>query len=51
MKAFHLDEAFAGESFYAPLWRSNIMNKVLTIIIDNIPELSAIDMSENKLTR
>lgn len=26
------------------------MNKVLTIIIDNIPELSAIDMSENKLT-
>lgn len=49
LKSFHTDEEFAGESFYAPLWRSNVMNKVLTIIIDNIPELKAIDLSNNKL--
>lgn len=29
LNAFHLDEGFAGETFYAPLWRSNVMNKVL----------------------
>lgn len=49
LKSFHTDEGFAGESFYAPLWRSNVMNKVLTVIIDNIPELKAIDLSNNKL--
>lgn len=50
MKSFHTDESFAGEPFYAPLWRSNIMNKVLTVIMDNIPELCAMDLSNNKLS-
>ena len=50
LKSFHTDEAFAGESFYAPLWRSNVMNKVLTVITDHIPEIRAIDLSCNKLT-
>ena len=50
LAAFHTDEAFAGESFYAPLWRSNVMNKVLTVIMDNIPEVAALDLSKNKLT-
>jgi len=49
LKSFHTDEGFAGESFYAPLWRTNVMNKVLTVIMDNIPELKAIDLSNNKL--
>lgn len=49
LKSFHTDEDFAGESFYAPLWRTNIMNKVVTVIEDNIPELTAIDLSKNKL--
>jgi len=49
LKSFHLDEDFAGESFYAPLWRSNVMNKVLTVIADHIPELYALDLSSNKL--
>jgi len=49
LKSFHTDVGFAGESFYAPLWRTNVMNKVLTVIMDNIPELRAIDMSKNKL--
>ena len=49
LKSFHTVEGFAGESFYAPLWRTNVMNKVLTVIMDNIPELKAIDLSNNKL--
>ena len=28
LATFHADEGFAGEAFYAPLWRSNVMNKV-----------------------
>lgn len=51
LKSFHTDESFAGESFYAPLWRSNVMNKVLTVITDHIPEIRAMDMSSNKLTQ
>ena len=51
LKSFHTDESFAGESFYAPLWRSNVMNKVLTVITDHIPEIRALDMSSNKLTQ
>ena len=35
-----LDEDFAGESFYAPLWRTNVMNRVLMVIQDNIPEVT-----------
>ena len=49
LKSFHTDEGFAGESFYAPLWRTNVMKKVLTVIMDNIPELKAITLSNNKL--
>ena len=50
LRSFHTDEAFAGESFYAPLWRSNVMNKVLTVVTDHIPEIEALDLSTNKLT-
>ena len=50
LKSFHTDEKFAGESFYAPLWRTNVMNKVLTVLVDNIPEVTAIDLSSNKLS-
>jgi len=49
LSAFHVDEDFAGESFYAPLWRTNIMNRVLMVIQDNIPEVAALDLSNNKL--
>ena len=35
------DEDFAGESFYAPLWRTNVMNRVLMVIQDNIPEVTS----------
>jgi len=50
LKSFHTDEKFAGESFYAPLWRTNVMNKVMTVVVDNIPEVTAMDLSSNKLT-
>jgi len=49
LRTFHSDPDFAGESFYAPLWRANIMNKVLEIIGENIPETTAIDLSDNKI--
>jgi len=48
LAAFHKE--FAGESSYAPLWRLNIITKVLEVITDNIPEVSAIDLSNNRLT-
>jgi nuclear RNA export factor len=49
LKAFHTDDDFLGDSFFAPLWRSNVMAKVLTIIGDQIPETTAIDLGDNKL--
>jgi len=47
LNSFH--KSFAGESFFAPLWRTNILSKVVEIITDNIPEVKAIDLSSNKL--
>jgi len=47
LNTFH--KSFAGESFFAPLWRTNIMSKVVNIILDNIPEVKAIDLSNNRL--
>ena len=41
MKYSNSDEDFAGESFYAPLWRTNVMNRVLMVIQDNIPEVTS----------
>ena len=35
LAAFHADEGFAGEAFYAPLWRSNVMNKVQARLVHN----------------
>ena len=56
LSAFHVDEDFAKEFFYAPLWRTNVMTKVLMVIQENIPkvssltlELVALDLSDNKL--
>ena len=48
MKPF-TDEGFIGDSFYAPLWRSNVLIKVMSIIGENIPEVTAVDLSDNKM--
>lgn len=47
LKKFHSDNAFLGEPVYAPLNRGNVMSKVVNIIGDHIPEVSAIDFSDN----
>jgi nuclear RNA export factor len=47
LSAFH--KAFAGDEFYAPLWRRNILQEVAKIIVENIPDIAAIDFSNNKM--
>ena len=47
LNAFHKN--FAGKAFFAPLWRTNVMVKVIEILTQNIPEVKAIDLSSNKL--
>ena len=49
LKSFHADRSFLGESVYAPLYRGALMKKVVGIIGENIPEVEAIDLSENRL--
>ena len=48
MKSFHSDRSFLGESVYAPLSRALCMKKVVQIINENIPEVEAIDFSDNR---
>ena len=49
LKCFHNDTMFVGEAAYVPLSRSNVMNNVIRIIGEHIPDIQAIDFSENKL--
>ena len=44
LSAFHVDEDFAKEFFYAPLWRTNVMTKVLMVIQENIPKVSSLTL-------
>jgi len=47
LSAFH--KSFAGDDFYAPLWRRNIMTEVAKVIVENISDIAAIDFSNNKI--
>jgi nuclear RNA export factor len=47
LNAFH--NSFSGTDFYVPLNRTNILSKVVDIIVENIPEVRAIDLSNNRL--
>ena len=49
MKAFHTDPAFIGEAVYTPLARSVVLNEVIKIISQEIPDVEAIDFSSNRL--
>lgn len=49
LKSFHSDRSFLGESIFAPLSRALCMKKVVQIINENIPEVEAIDLSDNRL--
>ena len=48
LKSFHSDRSFLGESIFAPLSRALCMKKVVQIINENIPEVEAIDLSDNR---
>lgn len=47
LNAFH--NSFSGTDFYVPLNRTNILTKVVEIIADHIPEVKAIDLSNNRI--
>jgi len=49
LKSFHNDTLFVGEAAYVPLARSNVMNNVIRVIGEYIPDVRCIDLSENKL--
>ena len=49
LKNFHADPQFLGEPMYVPLNRSVVLNEIIKIVGDNIPEVEAIDLSENSL--
>ena len=49
LKNFHNDPMFVGEAAYVPLARSNVMNNVIRVIGEHIPDVVGIDFSENKL--
>ena len=48
MKNFHNDVQLCSVA-YVPLARSNVMNNVIRVIGENVPNIEAIDFSENKL--
>eukprot|EP00095_Tigriopus_kingsejongensis_P005674 maker-scaffold846_size89341-snap-gene-0.13 protein:Tk05674 transcript:maker-scaffold846_size89341-snap-gene-0.13-mRNA-1 annotation:"hypothetical protein DAPPUDRAFT_302769" len=49
LRKFYSDPQFLGEPFYAPLNRSQIMNFIIKVIGEHVPEVEAIDLSENGL--
>ena len=49
LKQFHTDATFLGQNIFAPLYRSNVLSVVAKIVGENIPELEAVDLSDNKL--
>ena len=49
LKSFHTDNAFIGESVYAPLARSNVLYEVIQIVGKEIPDVEAIDFSRNRI--
>jgi hypothetical protein len=46
---FHNDSAFLGHDIYVPLSRGSVMSNVIKIINENVPQVSSIDLSKNKL--
>ena len=49
LKRFHADRQFLGEPVYAPLNRSNVVNTIVKIIGENIPNIEAVDFTDNKM--
>ena len=49
LRAFHSDDKFVGDDVYCPLNRSTVMGNIVNVITDNIPEIEAIDFSDNRI--
>ena len=49
LKKFHADASFLGEPIYACLNRSAMLKEVVKVISENIPQLAALEMSENRM--
>jgi len=48
LNQFHLDEQLCTD-YFTPLSRENVMQTVVEIISDHIPDVQVIDMSQNKI--
>jgi len=49
LRSFHTDPIFLREAIFAPLSRSVVLKKIIQIIEENIPEVEAIDLSDNRI--
>ncbi|XP_014242641.1 nuclear RNA export factor 1-like isoform X2 [Cimex lectularius] len=49
LSKFHSDPILLAENMFCPLSRSNVMMNAIDIISDSIPDVTAIDMSYNKI--
>lgn len=49
LRSFHSDPGFLGEPIYAPLYRGALLKKVAEVVRENIPEVEAVDISENRI--
>ncbi|XP_073983229.1 nuclear RNA export factor 1-like isoform X2 [Rhodnius prolixus] len=50
LSKFHLDTNFLSENIFCPLNKENVMLAVIGIIYESIPDLVALDLSNNKLS-
>uniref|UniRef100_A0A224XT94 Putative mrna export factor tap/mex67 n=1 Tax=Panstrongylus lignarius TaxID=156445 RepID=A0A224XT94_9HEMI len=50
LSKFHLDPNFLSENVFCPLNKENVMLAVIGIIHESIPDLVALDLSNNKLS-
>uniref|UniRef100_A0A1B6IB65 NTF2 domain-containing protein n=1 Tax=Homalodisca liturata TaxID=320908 RepID=A0A1B6IB65_9HEMI len=50
LSKFHTDPVITKEDVFCPLNRTNVMTAAIQIIAESIPDLMALNLSENKLT-
>lgn len=50
MKRFHVDTELVKDDTFIPLNRPNMLATAVKLIIENIPDIQALDLSDNKLS-
>lgn len=50
MKRFHIDPELVKDDTFIPLNRPNMLSTAVKLIVENIPDLQALDLSDNKLS-